>query len=45
MGCIIHQAQNLDVEDNVASYSVASGPTFNAFLADRKRQGSRGPGN
>jgi hypothetical protein len=43
MGSIIHQKQNLDVEDNVAPDSAAHGQPLNAFLADRKRQGGCGP--
>jgi hypothetical protein len=44
MGSIIHPAQNMDADDIVTSYSVASGHHVNAFLADLKRQGGRGLG-
>jgi hypothetical protein len=45
MGSIIYKAQNLNAEINVASYNAASWPPLNAFLAERKRQGSRETGN
>jgi hypothetical protein len=44
MGSIIHQSQNLDVEEHVVSGNAFSRHHINAFLADRKRQGGRGPG-
>jgi hypothetical protein len=45
MGSIIHQAQNLDAEDNVAPNNVPAGHHVNAFLADHRRQGDRCPAN
>jgi hypothetical protein len=40
MGSIIPQAYNLDAEDNLALDSATFGYLVNAFLSDRKRQGS-----
>jgi hypothetical protein len=45
MESIIHLAQNLDEKDHVATGSAAFGQPLNAFLADCKRQGSRGHGD
>jgi hypothetical protein len=45
MGSIIHQAQNIDAEDNVALDSATLGHHLNAFLTNRNRQGGRGPSN